>query len=369
MVVVTGNFDSQRTLQVIGQHFGPLPGRAVAAPARLALPVSALTIHVRWLALACPLVNATDDSDIALIPLANVLTAEPHGRLYQALVVADKSLGVLAQPLSFRRGGYLLFAAPLCGGQSMDEARQILAEQLEGLARQPIRDEEMQRFQSDCKPIKAQLMSNPVALADSLSENVALGDWQLVLKAHEGVTRLSTSEVQRQAQAHFQAGRRLVAELHPADAQQTRVSAAPPAALLPSTQMQATALPDAVDLAAFAAKVASIESSIQRSSLDNGLKLALRPLPATGRPLPGTPALRPQRQSQSRGRPGAVRRRTHPRAQATGLAPATELRPGRQHSRRNAAPALLRHRNDQCLERAQPGVRECHAGAGQRRRR
>ena len=298
VIVVTGRFDAAHTLREIERHFVALPGRPVAEPVALSLPTGPASVQVRggsheWLVLAYPLAGARAPGNIVLAPLSDILAAEPHGRLYQALMVADKGAGVVAQSVSFRGGGYQLFAVLLGEGQSMDEARGALIEQVEGLARQPLKVEELQRFQNTWKSVKTQVLRDPMLLANRLSEDVAVGDWRLFLDSHARVAELTVDKLQSQALAYFQPQRRLLGELRPGEGQAPAAQApVVPAAAREGLTAKAVELPDAVDLEAFAESVELVERSIRRDTLDNGLKLALRQLPGASRPVEGILNLR-----------------------------------------------------------------------------
>lgn len=300
VIVITGRFDADQALHAIERHFGTLPGQEVVALAPLVIPGKSGNAQVRlggadWVAVAYPLPAAGDPGSIALAPLANIFAAEPHGRLYQPLVAAGQALGVVAQPFSFRQGGYLIFAARLAPGQSSDKARAVLTATLEGVARRPINAEELQRFQASWQPVKAQIRQNHAALASLLSEDVAAGGWALFFERHEQMAKLTPADIQRQARAWFREDRRLAVDLRAADDQ------VPPSRPLPASMAAAapvavaiapSALPAPVDLATFAQMVREVERSIHRSALDNGLKLALRPLPGQARPVEGVLNLR-----------------------------------------------------------------------------
>ncbi|TWH76080.1 zinc protease [Azomonas agilis] len=295
VIVITGHFEADKTLQTIERYFAALPSRSLSPPEKL-LPArkpAVTQVHsgnIRWVALAYPLAAIKDQANISLTPLADILAAEPHGRLYQSLVLNNKVTGIMAQPLQFRQGGYFLFAAPLSKEQSMEDALTSLSTALEGFAKQPITEEELQRFKISIQAIKSQTFQNHAALSELLAEHAALGDWQLLLQRYEGIARLKQSEVQQQAQKHFRQDRRIMGELHAATSTTTpSTSVATPVAqasrqVSPAPEKVA---PNTLDLANFNQQVMRTESQILRSTLDNGLKLALRPLPESNNPVRG----------------------------------------------------------------------------------
>ncbi|WP_296216687.1 M16 family metallopeptidase [Pseudomonas sp. UBA2684] len=305
VIVITGKFDSQQTLAAIEQHFAPLAAVAGATkklPPAVPVLDKPVTTQLKrgtseWLALAYPLPGATDPANSALAALPDMLAGEPHGRLYQTLVVPGQASAVTALQQAFGQGGYMLFAVLLTPGQSRDELQKALLEQVEGIARNPLDLEELQRFQDSARHAKAQILASHGALSDVLAESVAVGDWQLLLRRQAQFAQLSAVDVQRQAERHFVKNRRLVGQLLAAEQPAATVSKASspagarqPAAVNRAAQNETAVQP--VDLAAFNQQVVEVEGGIQRFALDNGLKVALRPLPGVSTPVQGRMTLR-----------------------------------------------------------------------------
>ncbi|MCY1268883.1 coenzyme PQQ biosynthesis protein PqqF [compost metagenome] len=305
VIVMTGKFDSQSALAAIEQHFAPLA--AVVGAERKqppAVPVldKPVTVQLKrgnteWLALAYPLPSATDPANTALAALPDMLAGEPHGRLYQALVVPGQASGVTVLQQAFGQGGYMLLAVSLASGQPRDELQKALLEQVEGLAGNPLGQQELQRFQAGAGHVKAQILANHGVLSDVLAESVAVGDWQLLLRRQTQFAQLGVADVQRQAERHFVKSRRLVGQLRVAEQADTAAGkSSRPASGKPPVAVQRIAQDEAaiqsVDLAAFNQRIVEVERGIQRFALDNGLKVALRPLPGVSTPVQGRMTLR-----------------------------------------------------------------------------
>lgn len=320
VIVITGEFDRQQTLAAIEKHFGPIPARpagATGSPVQATpQPDRPATAQVRrgsgnWIAVAYPIPAASDPDNTALAVLADILANEPHGRLYQALVVTDKAMGVFAQQLSLKSGGYYLFGAMLGETHSIAAARDALVQHLEKIGKQPITKEELQRFQNASRHTKSQILGEHRLLAELLSESTAAGDWQLFLKRLDDIPSLAVRDVQKKAEQHFKEQRRIVGELTPdsSTAQSAAAGASPVAHEIragsdrkkESTATDQTAresdreagdAPQAIDLEAFNRRIIQIENSIHRSTTGNGLKIALRPTPGSGNRVQGTLNLR-----------------------------------------------------------------------------
>lgn len=307
VLVLTGGFDVEQALAQIQKHFSAIKPSAnhagfkslSIAPLKSAASTVVRAGEMNWVAVAYPLPAADDLANVPLAALADIMAGIPHGRLYQSLVETGKVQGVMALQLGFRQAGYYIFSAPLLPDQAVDEVQAEMVRVLENLTKQPISLEELERFQTTVAAQQWQLLNNPALLAEILSESAATGHWQLILQRFDHFANLTLPEVQQQAEQLLKAEQRLSGQLLAADLPvETSVSDLAPAAaktvtnrLLSSASQVIAAIPD-FDLPAFNQQLKEIEASIQRFQLDNGLQVALRPLPGSGKPVQGRITLR-----------------------------------------------------------------------------
>ena len=328
VLILTGRFDAESALAAVKRHFaavksGPQVTREPAMahattyadkPAQLDITQGSINV----VALSYPIPDADDPRHIPLSVLADIFAGEPHGRLYQALVVPGTVQGVFAIQEPLKDGGHYLFGALLGEEQSRDRALQGMIEQLEGIAQQPITAGELQRAQARAlqikDPLKNTVLSDPAVLADVLSEAVAQGDWQVQLARLGQLADLKS--VRQQSQAFLNPQQRTIGHLYakhsidpaidPETGPATDISAAPSISqhqlesrvtplspAWPATKEgSALAAVPLSDVAAFNTHAMDVEHSIMRSTLHNGMKIALRPLPGLSTPVQGRINLR-----------------------------------------------------------------------------
>lgn len=299
-LVITGGFDPATTLDAIKRHFSGITSSRLTTITPVSLPstyeAGITEVHhgqLNAVMTGYELPPAEDSRNTALMVLADVFAGEPHGRLYQALVVPGKAQGVFALQQAFQHGGQFLFGVILTEGQSHQAVQQALLEQIEGLRTHPVTEDELRRAKDAIRPIKTSLMSDPATLSETLSESVAVGDWQLQLRRFDEVEALDLRPVQKQSQALL-ANRspvigHLLAEQDLTASRPAQLLRQPADATLPNTTSQATLVSAAKmpDVADFNAYVMAVEQGIQRSQLNNGMKIALRPLPKASGPVQG----------------------------------------------------------------------------------
>ncbi|MCO8168827.1 insulinase family protein [Pseudomonas sp. 21LCFQ02] len=304
VLVLTGKFDRAAALATIDQHFAPLRSTAEAPAPVLAEPAAAqapVTVELKqgkqWVvALSYPLPAAADERNLAVSVLADALAGEPHGRLYQALVVPGHASAVYAVQQVFGRGGHYLFGALLEHEASRETVQRILLEQVKLLATQPLSAAELQRSKTVAAHSKAQWLSNPALLSSVLAESAVAGGWSLPFQRLERLAQLDVQTVSVQNRALLAEAVPVIGHLAAGSGAAVAVSEPPPRPVAPAASTAAATEPAqplaGVDVPAFNQRIMAIENGITRGSLNNGMKVALRPLPGSARPVQGTLNLR-----------------------------------------------------------------------------
>lgn len=207
VLVLSGKFDSANVLRQIQRVFGQIATQAM--PVALATPehpssaARAVTLHANgalsMAALAYPIPPARDPVLAELSVLAHVLAGNPSGRLYQALVVPHKAVGVDAKPLALQDTGLFIFSATVSDTHAVSAAQRALLAELKRFQHQPITAQELSRAKDVFRSLHAQIAANPVLLANVLAEQVAIGDWRLLFQQFNRIDHLRKTEVQHAA--------------------------------------------------------------------------------------------------------------------------------------------------------------------------
>lgn len=292
VLVITGGFDPALALDAVSQRFSDItPSNRVAtvpvslAPAHEAGVAEVHQGHVNVVVVGYEVPPAEDNRNTALAVLADVFAGEPHGRLYQALVIPGRAQGVFAMQQAFQHGGQYLFGVILTEGQSHIAVQQALLEQIKGLRTNPVSDEELRRAKDAIRPMKTRVMRDPNVLSDTLSESVAVGNWHLQLQRFDEIEALNLRQVQEQSEALLSNQTPVIGHLltdqYLAASKPSRLPRQSAGVAQPVTLAATVSTAEIPDVAAFNAHVMAVERGIQRSQLRNGMKIALRPLPKT----------------------------------------------------------------------------------------
>ncbi|WP_299395254.1 pitrilysin family protein [uncultured Gelidibacter sp.] len=204
ILMVTGKFDTEKTLALIEKKFGPIKnpeGKLIDNPTiepeqdgekRVTLSrvgdlqiVSAL-YHV----------PAGSHEDAAALAIAEqVLTDEPSGRLYKALVDAGKSSGIWSFSPFSKEPSFLYMNVDVPSDKSLADAETILLSTLDGLPNNPITEAELNRAKANLLKQMDQVFRNSSYLGTYMSEFIGAGDWRLAFIFRDRIEEMTVAKV------------------------------------------------------------------------------------------------------------------------------------------------------------------------------
>jgi len=289
VVVIAGAFDPDQTLAWVAKYFGAIPKPTRTLPRLYTVePVQdgerIVTIRrvgdEQLVGVAYHGVPGAHPDYVAIDALAEIMTIAPAGRLYKSLVETKKASAVDSWAAELLDPGFVIFNAKVPLTDSIDVARESAIATLEGVARQPISQAELDRVRArELKHID-EALSDPTRFGIRLSESIAAGDWRLFFLQRDRWRALKPADVQRVALQYLKPSNRSVAQFIP-DAKPDRaplVAAVDVAALVKDYKGDPAA--SAGEL--FVATPANLESRTQRITLANGMKVALLPKKTRG---------------------------------------------------------------------------------------
>ncbi len=207
MLVVAGRFDQAKALAMIAKHFGPiknpetpLPKTYTEEPAQDGERIVTLRrVGTVGAVGAVYHIPAASHSDFpACYVLANVLSDDPSGRLYKALVETKKSSSVYGFAFAWHDPGVMIFGAEAEPAKT-EEVRDVMIQTLETVSDKPITQEETERVIRQFKTGREQLVASSQRLAIDLSEWAGAGDWKLFFLQRDRMEKVTAADVNRVA--------------------------------------------------------------------------------------------------------------------------------------------------------------------------
>jgi zinc protease len=282
--IVAGNFDPAKALAFVGKYFGALkrPARQLDRTYTEEPPQdgerSVVLRRVGKVGMVGAIyhIPAGPHEDFPAVQVLNrVLTSEPSGRLYKALVESKKATSVRGTAEAWHDPGVLEVLVEVSRGDSLDAARDTLIDVLERLGTEKVSAEEVERAKRQILKERELLLAKSDRLALRLSESIAQGDWRLFFLDIDRVEKVTPQDVARVAAQYLRRSNRTVGLYVPVDKPDR--ATVPPGPSVAALVKDYKGRAKVVAGEAFEPTPANIEKRVQRLQLPGGLKLALLP--------------------------------------------------------------------------------------------
>jgi zinc protease len=295
VLVVAGKFDPAKTLALIETKFGriPRPKRSMEAGNLLFATYTTEPVQDGERSVA---VRRVGDTQIlmmgyhvpagshpdfpAVSVLQFVLSDNPSGRLYKALVDTKLAASIDGLARQVREPGMLVAYGQLRNDQSLDSARATMERTIDAVRNSPITAEEVERAKSARLKNVELLLNNSERVGLGLTEFAAMGDWRLLFLIRDRMAKVTAADVQRVAAAYLKPSNRTVAMFIP--------TPSPDRAQIPATSNVVAMVADYKGSAvvqageAFDASPRNIDARTKRAALPNGMQLTLLPKQTRG---------------------------------------------------------------------------------------
>src|SRR5204863_9998028 len=116
---------------------------------------------------------------------------------------------------AWREPSVVIFGAQLPAAVSLETAKATLVSTIEGVAKEPFTDAEVERARVKFLRDFDLAASDPERVGVSLSESIALGDWRLFFLSRDRIRNARTADVQRVANAYLLQDNRTLAAFIP----------------------------------------------------------------------------------------------------------------------------------------------------------
>ena len=281
LLVVAGKIDEARTLGLVSKYFGPIPRPdRTLRRTYTAEPVQdgerSVTLRrtgdTQGMGFVYKVPPGTHEEYPAIEMAVEMLTDEPSGRLYKALVDTKKAASIFAMSFRLKEPGMVLALGEVRKQQSLDDAKNTMLAVLDEIPKKPFTEEELDRVRRQWLKNFDLRLNNSEAVALNLSEWQAMGDWRLMFLYRDRVEKVTLAQVNEAYRKYFVPSNRTVGLFIPEDKPvRADVPAAPDISALLSGYKgrQAVAQGEAFD-----PSPANIDQRTIRGELRDGLKFS-----------------------------------------------------------------------------------------------
>ena len=210
--MLIGDFDEENALAGIAHRFGAIPPSPRPIPQVYTVEppqegerrfIVRRTGEVAWVALSWRSVAARHADTPALAVLGNVLGGGITTRLYQALVETNLTLSVTAVPWQLKDPALFSVFAPVRPGVDPAAVERVIREEMAKVASGGVTDAELAKAR---RQIEAEVIfdrDSTDQIAGSLSEAIAVADWEWYADYPAAIGRVTAEDVRRAAAATF----------------------------------------------------------------------------------------------------------------------------------------------------------------------
>ncbi|CCH01788.1 peptidase M16 domain protein [Fibrella aestuarina BUZ 2] len=282
ILLVAGKFDEAKTLAMISELYGPIPKPdRVLSKTYTVEPVQdgerAVTLRrvgdTQGIAVAYHTPAGAHPDYAPMDVLMDVLTNEPSGRLYKALIENKKAATQWGWTPALYDPGFAYFYTELRKEQSLDSARAIMLGTLDEMAQKTATAEEVERAKTKLLSRIDMLFKQVDRVGLNLSEYMAAGDWRLLFLYRDALRKVTPADVQRVAQAYLKPSNRTVGTFIPDQKPDRATISATPDVLALVNGYKGEAMVAAGE--AFDPSPANIDARTKRGKEANGLTYGL----------------------------------------------------------------------------------------------
>ncbi len=212
VLMITGKFETEKTLGLIEKNFGnlknpetPLKDIPTIEPPQDGERRITLS-RVGDLQLVSTLYHlpAGSHEDYAAMAIAEeILTDNPSGRLYKALVDGKKASSLYSYSPITKEPSFLYININVPSDKSLKEAEDITLSLLDNLKDNPVTEEEVNRAKAKWLKQYDQISRNSAFLGTYMSEYIGAGDWRLSFITRDRVENMTVDKVNKAIQSYL----------------------------------------------------------------------------------------------------------------------------------------------------------------------
>ncbi len=289
VLMVAGKIDEAKTLKMVNEYFGaiPRPNRILQDTYTVEPQQDgerSVTLRrvgdVQYLGAMYHIAPGSHPDYAPTEVLIDILTSEPAGRLYKALVETKKASSQFGYSFALKEPGFAYFGAEVLKDKDLNEAKKTFLATLDSITTAKITKEEVDRGKNaNLKQVEMALRSSE-RIGLGISEFIAQGDWRLIFLYRDAMEKVSLEDVQRVAKMYFKPSNRTIGEFIPeTNPERVKVPEAPNVDdLVKNYKGRAVVAQGEV----FDPSPANIEKRTKRGQENNGLKYALLPKSTRG---------------------------------------------------------------------------------------
>lgn len=283
-LIVAGKFDEKKALEYISQYFSviPKPARVLETPYTVEpaqdgerfveLKRSGDSKVIGALYHTAPF---ADKDYVALDALQEILTADPSGYLYKAMIDTKKAASVYGYQPLVRDASFMYFGLDVPADKDLKSTENEFRAALDKISTTKYTEQDVSRAKAKLLKQLENIKNNTIGFAINLTEIIGAGSYKLGFIYRDAVEKLTIADVQKVAEKYFRTNNRTVGIFIPSK-DEVRVKN------IEYTNDQIAALTKDYkgkslekEAAPFEASIKNLKANLTEGKLSNGMKYGL----------------------------------------------------------------------------------------------
>jgi len=283
-LIVAGKFDEKKALEYIAQNFSTIakPARVLDTPYTLEPAQDGERFVELKRAGDSKVVGAlyhtapyADKDYAALDALQEILTADPSGYLYKAMIDSHKAASVYAYQPLVRDASFMYFGLDIPADKDLKTTENDFRAELDKIATIKYTDQDVARAKAKILKQIENTKNNTIGYAVNLTEIVGAGNYKLGMIYRDTVEKLTAADIQRVAAKYFKTNNRTVGVFIPSkdEVRVKNVEYTDDQIATLTKDYKGKALEK--DAAPFEASIKNLKANLTEGKLSNGMKYGL----------------------------------------------------------------------------------------------
>ncbi|MEL6668823.1 MAG: pitrilysin family protein [Bacteroidota bacterium] len=226
VLMVAGKIDKEETLELIKQTFGRIPAREhLNYPTYTREPTQdgerfvelRRTGDVQVVQAAYHVPAGTHPDHAAVSVLVELLTSEPSGRLYKALVEDGLATSQWGYTPALAEPGYAMFNADVLVENDLSAAEVAMKKVFDELGDNPPTEEEVNRAKESILNGFERFLRNTERVGTGISSYIAMGDWRMAFVSRDRIEAVTPDMVMQVAERYLKPSNRTVGRFLPTE--------------------------------------------------------------------------------------------------------------------------------------------------------
>lgn len=211
-LIVGGKFDDKQTLNWIEQYFASIPKPATEMEQTYTVEPPQdgeryvelrRSGDIQYIAMAYHTPCASDKDFAANDALISILTNNPSGPLYKALVDSKLSSSVYGYTQTLKDPGFSYFACEVPKDKDLNAAQNAFLETMNKVPEMTFTEEDLTRAKNELVKNIENTYNKTINFSIALTEFIGAGDWRLFFVYRDNIEKLTLADIQNAAKKYY----------------------------------------------------------------------------------------------------------------------------------------------------------------------